>query len=81
MEHYEDIADIKRVVVHTNLLTADVSGIRIDRIDWANLLSAVARRLLWETYRREHARMLQRNAASQHQAELTSRGSIRYEVL
>ena len=25
LEHYEDIADIKRVVVHTNLLAADVS--------------------------------------------------------
>jgi clathrin heavy chain len=25
LEHYEDIADIKRVIVHTNLLQADVS--------------------------------------------------------
>jgi clathrin heavy chain len=25
LEHYEDIADIKRVIVHTNLLQPDVS--------------------------------------------------------
>lgn len=84
LEHYEDIADIKRVVVHTNLLAADVglSACRPEREARPDPRSlAVARQLLWHTHGRADPRVLQRDASRQHPPEPASRRPVGDQVL
>lgn len=72
LEHYEDINDIKRAVVHTNVLQADVSCSFLETARFLTLLS-VASRVFQQTHHRANVCMPERNAPCEHPPESPSR--------
>ena len=79
LEHYEDLADIKRVIVHTNLFNADVRYTGLVYAYhwhlWLTLFLPVARQLFRQANRREHPRMLEGDATCQHSPKSTDCGT------
>ncbi len=80
LEHYEDLADIKRVIVHTNALPAEVSLVDNEIVALLTWYT-VDGRLFQPSHYGTIDGMPVRDASRQYPSELASCRPDRYEVL